>query len=49
MLGGTHLEDMNYKGQTALHVRQDTGYMVKKTYPDVAPYLGTFGTYLMPQ
>ena len=30
-------------------LRQDTGYMVEKTYPDIAPYLGAFGAYLMPQ
>ena len=30
-------------------LRQDTGYMVKKTYYDIAPYLGAFGAYLMPQ
>ena len=30
-------------------LRQDTGYMVEKTYLDVAPYLGAFGAYLMPQ
>ena len=30
-------------------LRQDTGYMVEKTYLDIAPYLGAFGTYLMPQ
>ena len=30
-------------------LRQDTGYMVEKTYNDIAPYLGTFGAYLMPQ
>ena len=29
-------------------LRQDTGYMVEKTYPDIAPYLGAFGAYLMP-
>ena len=28
---------------------QDTGYMVEKTYFDIAPYLGAFGAYLMPQ
>ena len=28
---------------------QDTGYMVEKTYYDIAPYLGDFGAYLMPQ
>ena len=28
---------------------QDTGYMVEKTYLDIAPYLGDFGAYLMPQ
>ena len=28
---------------------QDTGYMVEKTYYDVAPYVGAFGAYLMPQ
>ena len=27
----------------------DTGYMVEKTYHDIAPYLGAFGAYLMPQ
>ena len=32
-----------------LALRQDTGYMVEKTYPDKAPYLGAFGAYLMPQ
>ena len=26
-------------------LRQDTGYMVEKTYYDIAPYLGTFGAY----
>ena len=30
-------------------LRQDTGYMVEKTYLDIAPYLGAFGAYLMPQ
>ena len=30
-------------------LRQDTGYMVEKTFPDIAPYLGAFGAYLMPQ
>ena len=29
-------------------LRQDTGYMVEKTY-HIAPYLGAFGAYLMPQ
>ena len=28
---------------------QDTGYMVEKTYHDIAPYLRAFGAYLMPQ
>ena len=28
---------------------QDTGYMFKKTYPDIAPYLAAFGAYLLPQ
>ena len=28
---------------------QDTGYMVEKTYLDIAPYLGAFDAYLMPQ
>ena len=27
---------------------QDTGYMVEKTNPDIAPYLVAFGAYLMP-
>ena len=30
-------------------LRQDTGNMVEKTYLDIAPYLGAFGAYLMPQ
>ena len=30
-------------------LRQDTGNMVGKTYHDIAPYLGAFGAYLMPQ
>ena len=30
-------------------LRQDTGYMVEKTYPDIAPYLGDIEAYLMPQ
>ena len=30
-------------------LRQHTGYMVEKTYLDIAPYLGAFGAYLMPQ
>ena len=30
-------------------LRQDTDYMVEKTYYDIAPYLGAFGAYLMPQ
>ena len=30
-------------------LRQDTGYMVEKTYLDIAPFLGAFGAYLMPQ
>ena len=29
--------------------RQDTGYMVEKTYLDIAPYFWAFGAYLMPQ
>ena len=30
-------------------LRQDTSYMVEKTSPDIAPYLGAFGVYIMPQ
>ena len=30
-------------------LRQDTGYMVEKTYLDIAPYLGAFGFYLISQ
>ena len=30
-------------------LRQDAGYMVEKTYHNIAPYLGAFGAYLMPQ
>ena len=30
-------------------LREDTGYLVEKTYPYIAPYLGAFGAYLMPQ
>ena len=30
-------------------LRQDTVFMIEKTYHDKAPYLGAFGAYLMPQ
>ena len=30
-------------------LRLDTGYMVEKTYLDIAPYLAAFRAYLMPQ
>ena len=30
-------------------LRQDTSYMVEKTDYDIAPYLGAFWAYLMPQ
>ena len=30
-------------------LRQYTGYMVEKTYLDIAPYLGAFGAYVMLQ
>ena len=30
-------------------LRKDIGYMVEKTYYDIAQYLGAFGAYLMPQ
>ena len=30
-------------------LRQDTGYMVEKTYHDIAPYLRDFRAYVMPQ
>ena len=30
-------------------LRLDTSYMVEKTYHDIAPYLGAFVAYLMPQ
>ena len=30
-------------------LRQEPGFMVEKTYLDIAPYLGAFGAYLMPQ
>ena len=30
-------------------LRQDTSYIVEKTYLDIAPYLGAFGAYLMTQ
>ena len=30
-------------------LRQDKGYLVEKTYLDIAPYLEAFGAYLMPQ
>ena len=29
-------------------IRQDTSYMVEKTYHDIALYLGAFGAYLLP-
>ena len=35
----------SYVSKPAL--RQDTGYMVEKTYHDIAPYLGAFGAFLM--
>ena len=28
-------------------LRQDTSYMVEKTYQDIAPYLGAFEAYLI--
>ena len=28
---------------------QDTGYLVEKTYHDIAPYVSAFRAYLMPQ
>ena len=40
---GTHSMTSNTRD------RQDTGYMVEKTYLDITPYLGAFGAYLMPQ
>ena len=30
-------------------LRPDASYMVEKTYHDIAPHLGAFGAYLMPQ
>ena len=30
-------------------LRQNTGYIVEKTYYEIAQYLGAFGAYLMPQ
>ena len=30
-------------------LRQDTDFIVEKTYYDVTPYLGGFGAYLIPQ
>ena len=30
-------------------LRQDTGYIVEKTYYDIAQYLGDFRAYLIPQ
>ena len=30
-------------------LRQDAGYMVEKTYHYIAPYLGAFGAFFMPQ
>ena len=30
-------------------LRQDTGYMVEKTYLDISPLLQAFGAYVMPQ
>ena len=30
-------------------LRQDNGFMVEKTYHDIAPYLVAFGAYLMSQ
>ena len=30
-------------------LKQDTGYMVEKTFHDIAPYLVAFGAYLLPK
>ena len=30
-------------------LRQDTGYMIEKTYYDIVQYSGPFGAYFMPQ
>ena len=48
---GTHLKSQGRVDGSASKpaLRQDTGYMVEKTYPDIAPYLGAFWAYLMPQ
>ena len=40
---GTHSMTSNTRD------RQDTGYMVEKTYLDITTYLGAFGAYLLPQ
>ena len=46
----THPEQVMVDGSASKPaLTQDTGYMVEKTYHDIAPYLGTFGAYLMPQ
>ena len=55
IVGHTHKSHTNTKVQKQGMVdgsaskpahRQDTSYMVEKTYPDIAPYLGAFGAYL---
>ena len=45
----TYLQGMVDGSASKPALRQDTGYMVEKTYYDIAPYLGAFGAYLMPQ
>ena len=44
-----HVQGMVDGSASKPALRQDTGYMVEKTYLDIAPYLGAFGAYLMPQ
>ena len=53
---GSHIKVKIYEKQGMVDgsaskpaLRQDTGYMVEKTYLVIAPYVGAFGAYLMPQ
>ena len=46
---GEHTQGMVDGSASKPALIQDTGYMVEKTYLDIAPYLGAFGAYLLPQ
>ena len=47
LAAGTGTQGMVDGSASKPALRQDTGYMVEKTYHDIAPYLGASGAYLM--